>query len=62
MAAIVLVDAPLNELAEDLLKGTVEARKNILGPFSPSFDMGMLIGQSLDRLFPEDAHLKVSLT
>ena len=59
-AASFLVDAFLCELASDILKGTVEARKRMLGPFSPSFDLNKLLAQSLRRLLPDDVHLRVS--
>ena len=60
VAASLLLEAPLSEMASDVLRGVVEAKKGILGPFSPSFDPNMIMGQCLKRLLPEDAHLRVS--
>jgi len=60
VAASLLLEAPLSEMASDVLRGVVEAKKGILGPFSPSFDPNMIMGQCLERLLPEDAHLRVN--
>ena len=50
----------LGEMASDVINSCVEARKGFLGPFSPSFDPNLMMGKSLERVLPEDVHLKVS--
>ena len=54
-----LIEICAGEMASDVLTGCVEARKGILGPFSPSFDPNLILGKSLDRILPDDVHLRV---
>eukprot|EP00092_Neocalanus_flemingeri_P107954 GFUD01138578.1.p1 GENE.GFUD01138578.1~~GFUD01138578.1.p1 ORF type:complete len:623 (-),score=105.53 GFUD01138578.1:90-1769(-) len=47
-------------MASDLMEVCIEARKGSLGPFSPSFDANKWIRETLDKLLPDDIHLKVN--
>ena len=49
-------------MASDILQVCIEARKSLLGPFSPSFDPNKFIYESLHKILPDDVHLKVNLT
>ena len=46
-------------MTSNVLKIATEARKQTLGPFSPSFNITQIIFEGLVSLLPEDVHLKV---
>ena len=46
-------------MASDILKVCIEARQGALGPFSPSFDPNVFIYGMLNRILPDDIHIKV---
>merc|ERR1719341_461002 len=54
------VDVRIGEMASDILGVCIEARKSLLGPFSPSFDPNKFIYESLHKILPDDVHLKVN--
>eukprot|EP00092_Neocalanus_flemingeri_P045162 GFUD01050329.1.p1 GENE.GFUD01050329.1~~GFUD01050329.1.p1 ORF type:complete len:153 (+),score=34.82 GFUD01050329.1:123-581(+) len=49
----------IGEIASDILRVCIEARQAALGPFSPSFDPNRYFYESLNKILPDDIHLKV---
>jgi len=61
LAALLLTaDIPFDASLEVLLKVANTARSKTLGPFSPSFNLGKLLADVLERILPEDVHLRVN--
>ncbi|KAG8230280.1 hypothetical protein J437_LFUL009453 [Ladona fulva] len=59
-ACCLLCDLPLGEITSDVLRVVTEARSKTLGPFSPSFNVQNILLEGLQKVLPEDAHIKVS--
>lgn len=59
-ALLLLSDVPFDASLQVLLKVATAARSKTLGPFSPSFNLGKLLGDALERILPEDVHLRVN--
>lgn len=48
------------ESTSQVLKVATEARSRALGPFHPTFDVNKIIRDALEKVLPEDAHIKVN--
>ncbi|XP_066999744.2 1-acylglycerol-3-phosphate O-acyltransferase Pnpla3 isoform X2 [Anabrus simplex] len=59
-ACCLLCDLPLGEMVSDVLRVVQEARSKTLGPFSPSFNIQNVLLEGMQKVLPEDAHLRVS--
>lgn len=59
-AAYYLLDLPLSDCLREIVKLTENIRKRPLGVFDRSHQIVDLLPKILDRLFPEDAHKRVS--
>lgn len=59
-ACCLLCDLPIGEVASDMLSLIREARRRTLGPFSPSFNVQEFLHDKLNKVLPDDAHLRVS--
>ncbi|XP_049791047.1 patanin-like phospholipase domain-containing protein atgl-1 isoform X1 [Schistocerca nitens] len=59
-ACALLCELPIGEITTDVLRVVQEARKKTLGPFNPSFNVQNLLLEGLDKVLPEDAHLRVN--
>lgn len=59
-ACSLLCDLPLVNMTSDVLRLALDARSGSLGPFSPSFNIQDLLLKNLEKVLPEDAHLKVN--
>jgi len=59
-ACCLLCDLPIGEVASDMLSLIREARLRTLGPFSPSFNVQDFLLESLRKVLPDDAHLRVN--
>ncbi|XP_071452365.1 1-acylglycerol-3-phosphate O-acyltransferase Pnpla3-like [Hetaerina americana] len=59
-ACCLLCDLPLGEITSDVLRVVTEARSKTLGPFSPSFNVQNVLLEGLEKVLPEDAHIRVS--
>ena len=51
----------LGEMASEILKCCIDARQGALGPFSPSFDPNVFIGGTLNKILPDDIHIRVKI-
>ncbi|KAM7002334.1 patatin-like phospholipase domain-containing protein 2 [Tautogolabrus adspersus] len=60
MAAVLSVGIPLEKCCADLMFMAKEGRKTKLGPFHPTYNLVQIIGDSLLRGLPEDAHVLAS--
>ncbi|XP_018427606.1 PREDICTED: patatin-like phospholipase domain-containing protein 1 [Nanorana parkeri] len=56
IAAAVVFNTNLDELQEIIMDAANEARKPILGPFFPSFNLLAILKKTLNRFMPENAH------
>ncbi|CAL8115066.1 unnamed protein product [Orchesella dallaii] len=59
-ACCLLCDAPLGQITRDVLRIATLARAKTLGPFSPSFNIQKILRDGLEKILPEDAHLRVT--
>ncbi|KAI5732555.1 hypothetical protein M8J76_001666 [Diaphorina citri] len=59
-ACCLLCDMPLGEITSDVLRLVGEARRRVIGPFSPSFSVQECLREGLEKALPLDAHLKVN--
>ncbi|XP_046394009.1 1-acylglycerol-3-phosphate O-acyltransferase Pnpla3-like isoform X3 [Ischnura elegans] len=59
-ACCLLCDLPLGEITSDVLRVITVARSKTLGPFSPSFNVQDVLLEGLEKVLPEDAHIRVS--
>ncbi|XP_014229453.1 patatin-like phospholipase domain-containing protein 2 [Trichogramma pretiosum] len=59
-ACCLLCDLPIADMTSQLLRLAKEARTRTLGPFSPSLNVQHFLLDSLQKLLPDDAHLRVS--
>ncbi|OXA45588.1 Patatin-like phospholipase domain-containing protein 2 [Folsomia candida] len=59
-ACCLLCDAPLGQITKDVLRIATLARAKTLGPFSPSFNIQKILKDGLEKILPEDAHIRVS--
>ncbi|XP_022918776.1 1-acylglycerol-3-phosphate O-acyltransferase Pnpla3-like isoform X2 [Onthophagus taurus] len=59
-ACSLLCDLPIGDLASDVLRVATEARSRSLGAFHPKFDIQRILLDGLDKILPEDAHLRVN--
>ncbi|CAL4066150.1 unnamed protein product, partial [Meganyctiphanes norvegica] len=59
-AAGLLCDIPAEEMTSSVIEIAMEARRRLLGPFSPSFHVDTLLRDGMYDMFPEDAHIRVS--
>lgn len=59
-AVCLLCDSPLGIITSSVLKTATEARKRMLGPFSPTFNVEKLLREGLLSVLPDDAHKIVS--
>lgn len=59
-ACCLLCDMPLGEITSDVLRLVGEARRRVIGPFSPSFSVQDCLREGLEKALPHDAHLKVT--
>lgn len=59
-ACCLLCDLPLGEITSDVLRMVREARMRTLGPFSPSFNVQTVLMEGLQKVLPDDAHIRVS--
>ncbi|XP_065159937.1 patatin-like phospholipase domain-containing protein 2 isoform X2 [Atheta coriaria] len=59
-ACSLLCDLPLGDLTSDVLRVACEARSKSLGPFHPSFNIQNILIENMEKLLPEDAHIRVS--
>jgi patatin-like phospholipase domain-containing protein 2 len=50
----------IGELTSDVLRVVREARSGSLGPFSPSFNVHNVLLEGLEKVLPDDAHIRVS--
>ncbi|XP_068122272.1 omega-hydroxyceramide transacylase-like [Hyperolius riggenbachi] len=68
VAAAVVFNVNLDELQQIIMDAANDARKTILGPFSPSFNLLKCLRKALHSFLPDDAHeqargrLSVALT
>lgn len=56
VAAAVVFNVNLDELQQIISDAANQARKSILGPFYPSFNLHTIIKETLPRFVPENAH------
>lgn len=54
-----LADVSLGEMTSNVLRVAAEARARTFGPFSPSFNINEILYEGLNRVLPDDIHLKV---
>lgn len=47
-------------MTSDVLRVACEARSKSLGPFHPSFNIQNILIENMEKLLPEDAHIRVS--
>lgn len=59
-ACALLCDLPIGEITSDVLRVITEARSRTLGPFSPSFNVQAVLLEGLEKVLPEDAHIRVN--
>lgn len=59
-ACCLLCDLPLGDLTSDVLRVACEARSKSLGPFHPSFNIQNILLEGMEKVLPEDAHLRVN--
>lgn len=57
-ACTLLCGSPLGASTSDVLRIVMKARSRALGPFHPGFDLNRILYDSLNRMLPEDAHLR----
>lgn len=61
MAAVALIcELPLEDMARNVVKLANNASENILGPFSPSFNLHGSLKEGWERLLPDDIAKKAS--
>lgn len=60
IAAYYLMDLPLDKCLKEIIEMTEYARSLPLGVFDRSNQIVDVLPQALDRMFPEDAHKRVS--
>ncbi|XP_067142346.1 patatin-like phospholipase domain-containing protein atgl-1 [Centruroides vittatus] len=58
VACALICSVPLGEIKSVVLEIVDEARASILGPLHPRFDLNKMLYEGLNRLLPEDAHLR----
>ncbi|KAM4795727.1 omega-hydroxyceramide transacylase-like [Rhinophrynus dorsalis] len=56
VAAAVVLKINLDKLQKAIYEAAIEARRTILGPFFPSFNLITILRKSLHNLLPENAH------
>ncbi|XP_072746314.1 patatin-like phospholipase domain-containing protein 2 [Anoplolepis gracilipes] len=59
-ACCLLCDMPLEETINGILYVAHVARKHTLGPFSPYFNIQHMLFENLQKILPEDAHIRVN--
>lgn len=59
-ACCLLCDLPIGVVASDMLNLIREARHRTLGPFSPCCNVQEYLSNNLNKVLPDDAHLKVN--
>jgi len=59
-ACSLLCDLPLGEMLSNVLHVVGEARQRTLGPFSPSFNIHNILLDGLEKVLPDDAHIRVN--
>jgi len=59
-ACSLLCDLPLGEMLTNVLHVVGEARQRTLGPFSPSFNIHNILLDGLEKVLPDDAHIRVN--
>ncbi|XP_028304447.1 patatin-like phospholipase domain-containing protein 2 isoform X2 [Gouania willdenowi] len=60
MAAILVLQIPIDKCCADLMSMAKEARKHKLGPLHPAFNLLQMVKDTLQRHLPHDAHLRAS--
>lgn len=60
VALCLLLDVPLDKIAEEFFEIVNAARTHKLGPFSPNFDIQKILLNTVLKYLPPDAHLKVN--
>ncbi|XP_050457192.1 patatin-like phospholipase domain-containing protein 2 isoform X2 [Cataglyphis hispanica] len=59
-ACCLLCDISLEETVNGILYMAHTARQHALGPFSPYFNMQHILFENLQRILPDDAHIRVN--